>query len=226
MNDIIAFLLPHIERLGPELVECFWQTATMVAVSGTIAWFLGVAIGVLLVITRKDGLWEKRWLFLFLDKSIDIIRSIPFIILIVLLIPLSRFLVGTGSGVTGSFVALVFGTVPFFARQIESVLSDLDDGLIEASLAMGFSIPQIVFGVYLRESIPGITRVTLITFVSFIGITAIAGAIGAGGLGDFAIRYGYQMGYRDMIWLTVIIILAVITIVQCFGQWIIRKTSH
>ncbi len=226
MNDIITLLLPHIERLGPELVECFWQTATMVAVSGTIAWFLGVAIGVLLVITRKDGLWEKRWLFLFLDKSIDIIRSIPFIILIVLLIPLSRFLVGTGSGVTGSFVALVFGTVPFFARQIESVLSDLDDGLIEASQAMGFSIPQIVFGVYLRESIPGITRVTLITFVSFIGITAIAGAIGAGGLGDFAIRYGYQMGYRDMIWLTVIIILAVITIVQCFGQWIIRKTSH
>ncbi len=226
MNEIITYFLPHIDRLGPELIECFWQTATMVAVSGTIAWFLGVAIGVLLVITRQGGLWQNRWLFLSLDKSIDIIRSIPFIILIVLLIPLSRFLVGTGSGVTGSFVALVFGTVPFFARQIESVLSDLDDGLIEASLAMGFSVPQIIFGVYLRESIPGITRVTLITFVSFIGITAIAGAIGAGGLGDFAIRYGYQMGYRDMIWLTVIIILAVITVVQCFGQWIIRKTSH
>lgn len=226
MNEVITYFLPHIDRLGPELIECFWQTATMVAVSGTIAWFLGVAIGVLLVITRQGGLWENSWVFLSLDKSIDIIRSIPFIILIVLLIPLSRFLVGTGSGVTGSFVALVFGTVPFFARQIESVLSDLDDGLIEASLAMGFSVPQIIFGVYLRESIPGITRVTLITFVSFIGITAIAGAIGAGGLGDFAIRYGYQMGYRDMIWLTVIIILAVITVVQCFGQWIIRKTSH
>lgn len=226
MNEVITYFLPHIDRLGPELLECFWQTATMVAVSGSIAWFLGVAIGVLLVITRQGGLWQKSWIFIGLDKSIDIIRSIPFIILIVLLIPLSRFLVGTGSGVTGSFVALVFGTVPFFARQIESVLSDLDDGLIEASLAMGFSVPQIIFGVYLRESIPGITRVTLITFVSFIGITAIAGAIGAGGLGDFAIRYGYQMGYRDMIWLTVIIILAVITIVQCFGQWIIRKTSH
>ena len=226
MNEVITYFLPHIDRLGPELLECFWQTATMVAVSGSIAWFLGVAIGVLLVITRQGGLWQNSWIFLGLDKSIDIIRSIPFIILIVLLIPLSRFLVGTGSGVSGSFVALVFGTVPFFARQIESVLSDLDDGLIEASLAMGFSVPQIIFGVYLRESIPGITRVTLITFVSFIGITAIAGAIGAGGLGDFAIRYGYQMGYRDMIWLTVIIILAVITIVQCFGQWIIRKTSH
>lgn len=226
MNEVITYFLPHIDRLGPELLECFWQTTTMVAVSGSIAWFLGVAIGVLLVITRQGGLWQNSWIFLGLDKSIDIIRSIPFIILIVLLIPLSRFLVGTGSGVTGSFVALVFGTVPFFARQIESVLSDLDDGLIEASLAMGFSVPQIIFGVYLRESIPGITRVTLITFVSFIGITAIAGAIGAGGLGDFAIRYGYQMGYRDMIWLTIIIILAVITIVQCFGQWIIRKTSH
>ena len=226
MNEVITYFLPHIDRLGPELIECFWQTATMVAVSGTIAWFFGVAIGVLLVITRPSGLWQNSWVFLSLDKSIDIIRSIPFIILIVLLIPLSRFLVGTGSGVTGSFVALVFGTVPFFARQIESVLSDLDDGLIEASLAMGFSVPQIIFGVYLRESIPGITRVTLITFVSFIGITAIAGAIGAGGLGDFAIRYGYQMGYRDMIWLTVIIILAVITAVQCFGQWIFRKTSH
>lgn len=226
MNDWIHYFLPHLDQLGLELLECFWQTATMVAVSGTIAWVLGVAIGVLLVITRRGGLWEKPWIFYLLDKSIDIIRSIPFIILIVLLIPLSRFLVGTGSGVTGSFVALVFGTVPFFARQIEQVLSDLDEGLIEASLAMGFSVPQIVFGVYLRESIPGITRVTLITFVSFIGITAIAGAIGAGGLGDFAIRYGYQMGYRDMIWLTVIIILAVITVVQCFGQWIIRKTSH
>ena len=91
---------------------------------------------------------------------------------------------------------------------------------------MGFSVPRIIVSVYLRESIPGITRVTLITFVSFIGITAIAGAIGAGGLGDFAIRYGYQMGYRDMIWLTVLIILAIISLVQCFGQWIIRKTTH
>ena len=226
MSDVISYFLPHIDRLGPELVECFWQTATMVAVSGTIAWFLGVTIGVLLVITREGGLWEKRWLFLSLDKSIDIIRSIPFIILIVLLIPLSRFLVGTGSGVTGSFVALVFGTVPFFARQIESVLADIDHGLIEASQAMGFSPREIIFSVYLRESIPGITRVTMITFVSLVGITAIAGAIGAGGLGDFAIRYGYQMGYRDMIWLTVIIILLIISVFQFFGNIIIKKSTH
>lgn len=224
--DWINTLLPNLDRLSGELLKSIGQTATMIGVSGTIAWVLGILVGVLLVTTRPGGILENRVVFTFFDRAIDIIRSIPFIILIVLLIPLSRFLVGTGSGVTGSFVALVFGTVPFFARQVESVLSDIDHGLIEASEAMGFSPVQIIFGVYLKESIPGITRVTMITFVSFVGITAIAGAIGAGGIGDFAIRYGYQMGYRDMIWLTVLIILAVISVFQFFGNLIIRRTTH
>ena len=224
--DWINTLLPNLDRLSGELLKSIGQTATMICVSGTIAWVLGILVGVLLVTTRPGGILENRAVFTFFDRAIDIIRSIPFIILIVLLIPLSRFLVGTGSGVTGSFVALVFGTVPFFARQVESVLSDIDHGLIEASEAMGFSPMQIIFGVYLKESIPGITRVTMITFVSFVGITAIAGAIGAGGIGDFAIRYGYQMGYRDMIWLTVLIILAVISVFQFFGNLIIRRTTH
>ena len=222
----INTLLPNLDRLSGELLKSIGQTATMIGVSGTIAWVLGILVGVLLVTTRPGGILENRAVFTFFDRAIDIIRSIPFIILIVLLIPLSRFLVGTGSGVTGSFVALVFGTVPFFARQVESVLSDIDHGLIEASEAMGFSPMQIIFGVYLKESIPGITRVTMITFVSFVGISAIAGAIGAGGIGDFAIRYGYQMGYRDMIWLTVLIILAVISVFQFFGNLIIRRTTH
>ena len=222
----INTLLPNLDRLSGELLKSIGQTATMIGASGPIAWVLGILVGVLLVTTRPGGILENRAVFTFFDRAIDIIRSIPFIILIVLLIPLSRFLVGTGSGVTGSFVALVFGTVPFFARQVESVLSDIDHGLIEASEAMGFSPVQIIFGVYLKESIPGITRVTMITFVSFVGITAIAGAIGAGGIGDFAIRYGYQMGYRDMIWLTVLIILAVISVFQFFGNLIIRRTTH
>ncbi len=224
--SFINELLPNLDRLSGELLRSIEQTATMIGVSGTIAWVLGITVGVLLVTTRPGGILENRAVFTFFDRAIDIIRSIPFIILIVLLIPLSRFLVGTGSGVTGSFVALIFGTVPFFARQIESVLSDVDHGLIEASEAMGFSPRQIIFGVYLKESIPGITRVTMITFVSFVGLTAIAGAIGAGGIGDFAIRYGYQMGYRDMIWLTVLIILAVISVFQFLGNLIIRRSTH
>lgn len=226
MNEFINTLMPNFERLSEELIECILQTATMVVVSGTIAWFLGLIVGILLVVTKPGGILQNRLIFTLLDRSIDLLRAIPFIILIVLLIPLSRLLVGTGSGVTGSFVALVFGTVPFFSRQIESVLSDVDPGLVEASLGMGFSPLQTIREVYLKESIPGITRVTMITFVSFIGITAIAGAIGAGGIGDFAIRYGYQMGYRDMIWLCVAIILLVISLFQFFGSLIIKKTTH
>jgi len=226
MTEIFLTIFPNLERLSEELLECLLQTSTMILVAGTIAWFLGLLVGVLLTVTRPSGILEQKVVFVFLDRAIDIIRSIPFIILIVLLIPLSRFLVGTGSGVLGSFVALVFGTVPFFARQVEAVLSQVNPGLIETSLSMGFSPVQTIFSVYLRESIPGITRVTMITFVSFIGITAIAGAIGAGGIGDFAIRYGYQMGYRDMIWLCVAIILLAISAFQFLGNLIIKKTTH
>lgn len=226
MLDLLFKIAPNLERLWPELLACLEQTFIMLAVAGTIAWVLGVITGVVLVTTRRGGILENRWVFTFTDKAIDIIRSIPFIILIVLLIPLSRLIVGTGSGVTGSFVALVFGTVPFFARQIEQVLSEVDPGLIEASESMGLTPGEIIRDVYLKESVPGITRVTMITFVSLVGITAIAGAIGAGGLGDFAIRYGYQMGYRDMIWLTVLIILVIISIFQFAGNAIIRRTKH
>ena len=218
MENLVNTLLPNFERLSEEFYSSLLDTLIMVLVSGTIAWVLGVVIGVLLVVCKKGGILENRFVYIFFDRAIDVLRAIPFIILMVLLIPLSRAIVGTGSGLTGSFVA-------FFSRQIESVLSHLDSGLIEASKAMGLRPLEIIFGVYLRESIPGITRVTMITFVSFIGITAIAGAIGAGGIGDFAIRYGYQMGYRDMIWLVVAVVLLIISIVQGIGKLIIKKTT-
>lgn len=226
IENLVMTLMPNFKRLSGEFLHCLHDTFVMIGVSGTIAWFLGVILGIILVTTKKNGILDNKIVFTVANKVIDILRSIPFIILMVLLIPLSRFIVGTGSGLQGSFVALVFCTVPFFARQIESVLSDVDKGLIEAADAMGFSKHEIIFSVYLKESIPGITRVTMITFVSFIGITAIAGAIGAGGIGDFAVRYGYQMGYRDMIWLTVIVILIMISIFQFIGNLIIKKTTH
>ena len=218
--NILYQIAPNLEALGSELVKCIGQTFQMLIISGVIAFVLGLFLGVLLIVTKSDGIMANPVLYKILDKIIDVIRSIPFIILMVLLIPVSRALVGTGSGVTGSYVALIAGTVPFFARQI------VDYGLVEASASMGFSPLEIIFSVYLKESIPGITRVTMITFVSLIGITAMAGAIGAGGLGDFAIRYGYQMGYRDMIWVTVIIILIIISVIQGVGNLIIRRTTH
>lgn len=216
----------HLETLDGELITSLFQTFQMILVSGVFAFFLGIFFGVLLIATKRGGIMQNVVLYRIIDKAIDVIRSIPFIILMVLLIPVSRAIVGTGSGVKGAYVALIVGTVPFFARQIESVLADVDRGLIEASEAMGFSPVEMIFSVYLKESIPGITRVTMITFVSLVGITAMAGAIGAGGLGDFAIRYGYQMGYTDMSWVTVIIILIIISVIQFVGNVIIRKTTH
>lgn len=224
--SILYTIAPNLERLGGELLKCLGQTLQMLFVAGIFSFFFGLFLGVVLTVTRRGGIMQNLVVYRILDKAIDVIRSIPFIILMVLLIPVSRAIVGTGSGVTGSYVALIFGTVPFFARQIETVLAELDYGLIEASEAMGFSPIEIVFRVYLKESVPGITRVSMITFVSLIGITAMAGAIGAGGLGDFAIRYGYQMHYTDMSWVTVIIILIIISIIQFVGNVIIAKTSH
>lgn len=224
--SLLYTVAPNLEKLGGELIKCLGETLKMVFVSGTISFFLGLFFGVLLIVTKKGGILQNVVVYRILDKAIDVIRSIPFLILMVLLIPVSRAIVGTGSGVTGSYVALIAGTVPFFSRQIESVLADLDEGLIEASESMGFSPIEIIFSIYLKESIPGITRVTMITFVSLIGLTAMAGAIGAGGLGDFAIRYGYQMHYTDMSWVTVIVILIIISIIQFIGNFIIRKTTH
>ena len=221
--DTIA---PNLERLGSELIECIGETFQMLLVSGLTAFLLGMLLGVCLTVTKRGGILQNQVCYKLLDGAIDVVRSIPFLILMVLLIPVSRALLGTASGVTGSYVALVAGTVPFFARQIESVLADIDHGLIEASEAMGFSPVEIIFHVYLKESIPGITRVTMITFVSLIGMTAMAGAIGAGGLGDFAIRYGYQMHFTDMIWITVLIILAIISVIQLLGNLLIRHTTH
>lgn len=224
--SVLYKIAPHLESLGGELLKSLGQTFQMILVSGVIAFFLGIFFGVLLIVAKRGGIMQNVVVYRVIDKAIDVIRSIPFIILMVLLIPVSRAIVGTGSGVRGAYVALIVGTVPFFARQIESVLADVDRGLIEASEAMGFSPAEIIFSVYLKESIPGITRVTMITFVSLVGITAMAGAIGAGGLGDFAIRYGYQMGYTDMSWVTVIIILIIISAIQFIGNVIIKRTTH
>ena len=209
-------LAPHLEGLQDELIKCFFQTVQMCSVAGIVAFIFGLFFGVLLTVTKKDGIMECTPIYTIIDKAIDVIRSIPFIILIFILIPLSRAIVGTSIGVKGAYVALICGTVPFFARQIESAIAEVDKGLIEASQAMGFSPLEIIKDVYLKE----------ITLVNLIGLTAMSGAVGAGGLGDFAIRYGYQLQYRDMIWVTVILILFLVSIVQIVGNIIIKKTTH
>jgi len=222
---MIERLIPSWDRGGDLLLPATLATLEMVFISGAIAFVLGIFFGVLLVVTRKNGILENLVVYNILDKVVNIIRSIPFLILMILLIPLSRLIVGTGMGVTGAIIPLVFGTTPFFARQVESAIAQINYGLVEAAQAMGFSPLEIIFKVYLRESIPAITRVTQITAINLVALTTMAGAIGAGGLGDFAIRFGQHLGLTDLLWATIIVIIIIVSIIQLVGNIIIAKTT-
>jgi D-methionine transport system permease protein len=226
MAEIIAKLLPNVVTKVPELWKCLTQTLHMMVVTGIIAFAFGIVFAFVLIVTRKGDILENIVVWTVLDKVINFFRSVPFIILIALLIPVTRAIVGTAIGVKGSIVPLVFGTVPFFTRQMESALSEIDRGSIEAAQSIGTSPLGIIFRVYLKESIPGIIRGATITFISLVGLTAMAGAVGGGGLGDFAIRYGYQRYQTDVTIITVIVLIAIVTLIQWFGSFFARKTSH
>lgn len=226
MLEWIYQIFPHMEKFQSEFIASIFQTFWMVLFSGVISFFVGTFFGVVLIVTKKDGIMENRMIYNLIDKTINIIRSIPFIILIIMVIPISRILVGTGIGVKGAIIPLIFGTVPFFARQIETAIAEVDKGLIEAAQSMGSSPLELIFRVYLKESIPSIARVTMVTAVNLVGLTAMAGAVGAGGLGDFAIRYGHQRNMTDMTYACVLVILLIVSIIQMIGNMIIKKTTH
>jgi len=226
MVELLVRLIPNVMKKPGELFTSLIQTLIMVGVSGIISFSIGLVFGVLLVTTTPSGILHNRGVFNFLDKMINFFRSIPFIILLAALIPLTRFVAGTAIGVKGAILPLVFGTVPFFSRQIESALAEVDGGIIEAAKSMGTSPLGIIFRVYLRESIPSITRAVTITLVSLTGLTAMAGAVGAGGLGDFAIRYGHQRNQFDVTIVTVLVLLVLVSIIQGAGSWIVKRTTH
>lgn len=226
MQEFLNEFLPHVMAKPDELWTSLWQTLYMMFVSGAISLVFGLVFGVTLTATAPRGALSNRFVYNLLDKLINVFRSIPFVILLAALIPFTRALVGTAIGTRGAILPLVFGTVPFFTRQIEGALAEVDHGLIEAAESMGSGPLEIIFRVYLRESIPGIIRGIQITFISLIGLTAMAGAIGGGGLGDYAIRYGHQRGQTDITYVTVFIILLMVSVIQGLGTHIIKKTTH
>lgn len=226
MQEFLEELIPNVMSKPDELWQAVADTFVMVGISGIIAFFLGLVFGVILTVTKKGGILSNVVIYQIIDKLINVFRSIPFIILLTLVLPLTRAIVGTGIGVQGAIVPLIFGTVPFFSRQIESALAEVDFGVVEAAEAIGLSPIAIIFKVYLREGIPSIARATTLTAINLIGLTAMAGAVGAGGLGDFAIRYGHNRFQEDVTWVTVIIIVAIVTILQVLGNLIVRKNTH
>ncbi len=226
MQEFLSNVLPNVMSKPNDLYISFSQTIYMMFISGLISFVFGIIFGVILIVTSPSGILKNRFIYTLLGGLVNIFRSIPFVILLAALIPFTRIIMGSAIGTKGALVPLVFGTVPFFTRQIESALAEVDKGLIEAAESMGSSPLEIIFRVYLRESLPGIIRGTQITFISLIGLTAMAGAIGGGGLGDYAIRYGHQRGQTDVTYVTVFIIIIMVSFIQSMGTFFIKKTTH
>lgn len=219
-------LLPNVVNYWSEFVQSIVETLQMMFYSGLFSFILGILLGAILVVTRKGNILENKVVYHIIDKTVNLFRSIPFLILIVALYPVTRFVSGTGIGVKGAIFPLVVGCTPFFIRQVDMALSSIDHGLIEAAKAMGVSPLGIIFRVYLRESIPALARSTTITLISLLGLTAMGGAVGAGGLGSFVIRYGSNRFMYDITYVSVIVTLVLVTIIQVIGNIIIKRTTH
>lgn len=214
----------NIITLWPDFLKSIIETITMVGISSLIGLAIGLVIGVALVVTKPGAIMENPWLYFVIDKVTNFFRSIPFIILLALLIPLTRLIVGSAIGVKGAIVPLTFSVIPFYARQVESVLESLNKGVVEAAISLGFTNFQII-RVYLGESLPGIILATTITIISLIGLSTMAGAVGAGGIGDFTIRYGYQRSLEDVTIVCVLFLVVFISLIQKIGDLLAKRAS-
>ena len=218
------------ENFSEMMVEMFldalWETVIMVGVSGLLGALLGIPLGVFLRLTDQGGILPNRPLNAIVGGLVNAARSTPFIILLVAIIPFTRWVTGTSIGTWAAVVPLTVAVAPFIARLVETALREVDSGLIEAAQSMGASTSQIVFKVLLPEAMPGIVAALTISLVSLTGYSAMAGAVGGGGLGDLGIRYGYQRFLPDVMLAVVVILIVFVQLIQSFGDWLVRRISH
>ncbi|MBQ2926485.1 MAG: ABC transporter permease [Ruminiclostridium sp.] len=210
-------------QYGSLLIEGTRDTLIMTGVSTFFAYVLGLPMGVLLNITQAHGIWPNKWVNRILGWIVNVGRSMPFIILMIAIMPFTKLVVGTKIGVPGAIVPLVVSAAPFIARMVETSLSEIDAGVVEAARSMGASRMQIVRKVFLPEALPSLILGASISIITILSYTAIAGAIGAGGLGDLAIRYGYQRNVPSMMWTTVLLILVLVQVIQSLFSWLSVK---
>lgn len=208
------------------LLVSTWQTIYMVVISTLIATVLGIPLGVLLMVTDKGQILQNDILNKILSTIVNIFRSIPFVILLIVLMPFTRLIVGTSIGTTAAIVPLSVAAIPFMGRLTETALREVDRGVIEAAQAMGASPFQIVVKVLIPEALPSIVSGITITAINLIGYSAMAGVIGGGGLGDLAVRYGYQRFMIDIMLWTVAILIAMVQLTQLIGDFFVRRLSR
>ena len=221
MEAISAFM----DEFGELLALGCWESFLMTALSCMFAYVIGLPLGTWFHMTKDNGLAPNKAVNTVLGWVINIGRSIPFIILLVAIIPFTRLVVGTSLGVQGAIVPLTISAAPFVARMVEQSLADIDGGLVEAGQSFGANTWQLVTKVYLKESLPSLIRGAAITFITLFGYAAMAGCVGAGGLGDIAIRYGYQRYKVDVMIVSVVLCVILVQVIQSVGDVIARKTD-
>lgn len=221
----IKLILIVITPMLDILIKAFGESIYMVSFSTLFSLILGFIVAILLILTAPDGLKPNKTIYSVLDAVINILRSFPFIILIVSIAPLTKLIVGKSIGQTAAIVPLTIAAAPFVARVIESALKEVDKGVVEAAKSFGASNTQIIFRVMLKEAVPSIISGLTLTVISIIGYSAMAGTVGAGGLGDLAVRYGYQRYQTDIMIVTVIILIIIVQVLQSLGNYFYKKLS-
>lgn len=207
------------------LLKATAQTLYMTFVSTFLASLFGLVLAVVLLLTKKGGLMPNRAIFTTLDAVVNCLRSFPFIILIIVLFPFTRWLIGTSIGTTAAIVPLVIGAAPFVARLIENAMNEVSGDIVEAAQSFGASKSQIIFKVILPEALPSIINAITLTLIVIVGFTAMAGTVGGGGLGDVAMRYGYQRFRHDILLYTVVILIVLVQLIQMCGDFLYRLTK-
>lgn len=208
------------------LWESFLETLLMVGVAGTLGAAVGIPLGILLYSTASGGIHPAGLFNRPLGWLVNAVRSTPFIILLVAIIPLTRLIAGTSIGTAAAIVPLTIAAAPLIARLVETSLREVDKGLIEAAQSMGATDLQIIVKVLIPEALPGIIAGLTIALVALVGASAMAGAIGGGGLGDMGIRYGYQRFMPEVMLAVVVILIAFVQSIQSLGDWLVRRVSH
>ncbi|PLR82873.1 methionine ABC transporter permease [Bacillus canaveralius] len=218
---MIETMLPNVD--WEKMWEATTETLYMTGISVLATFVLGLLLGLLLFLTSKGNIWENRFVNLVISSFVNIFRSIPFIILIVLLIPFTKFIIGTMIGENAALPALIIGAAPFYARMVEIGLREIDKGVVEAAKSMGASTSTIIWKVLLPESMPALVSGITVTAIALVGYTAMAGVIGAGGLGNLAYLDGFQRSRFDVTLVATIIILIIVFILQFIGDFITSK---
>ncbi|AWM75417.1 MULTISPECIES: methionine ABC transporter permease [Lactobacillus] len=230
MSSWFSKVFPNVVQLG-WLGDTGWgtsiiQTLYMTFWAGIFGGILGMVFGIVLVLTKSDGIRPNKFWFNLCDKIVSIFRAIPFIILLAFIAPVTQKIVGTQIGIQAALVPLTLGCFPFYARQVQVALESVDHGKIEAAQSLGATIWDIIFSVYLNEARSELARVSTVTIISLIGLTAMAGAIGAGGLGNTAISYGYNRFNNDVTLIATVLVIILIFIVQVIGDFFANRLNH